>query len=88
MIALLPAVNETISGSFTGLRARGNIAVDAVFKNGRALGVAFTAQRRRSVKVNVPGAVKLTCGDKEYLPKNGVFTLQISDRRKAFACVY
>ena len=88
VIALLPAANETLSGSFTGLRARGNIAVDALFKNGRAEGVAFTAQRRRSIKVNVPGAVKLKCGDKEYLPKNGVFTLQISERRRAFACVY
>ena len=59
VIALLPAVPETLSGSFTGLKARGNVKVSAAFRNGRVLSAAFTSPLAQTIYVKIPGGEKL-----------------------------
>ena len=54
-ISLLPAVPETLSGSFTGLKARGNVKVSAKFKNGRVLAAELSSPVAQTVYVKVPG---------------------------------
>ena len=58
-IALLPAATEDLSGSFKGLKARGNVSVSAVFKNGRVLSAAFASPLAQTIYVKIPGGEKL-----------------------------
>ena len=57
-LSLLPAATERYSGSFSGLKARGNITVSAVFKNGRVLSAEFSSPIEQTVRVRVPGEEK------------------------------
>ena len=49
VISLLPAVPEMLSGSFTGLKARGNIEVSACFENGRVISYTLVSAYDTSV---------------------------------------
>lgn len=54
-ITLLPAVKSDLSGSFTGLKARGNIKVSATFKNGKVTSATFLSATDQTVFVRLPG---------------------------------
>ena len=87
VIRLLPAVPAGLSGSFSGLKARGNVSVGATFENGRVKTFSLASPTPQRVKVQVPGAAKLLCGAAEYLPENGVFTLPAGEEPGTFTCV-
>ena len=87
MIRLLPAVPAGLSGSFSGLKARGNVSVGATFENGRVKTFSLASPTPQRGKVQVPGAAKLLCGAAEYLPENGVFTLPAGEEPGTFTCV-
>ena len=86
-ITLLPAVPGSVSGEFSGLRARGNIVVGARFKQGRAVEFTLSSPTAKTAAVVCPGACKVTCGDETYLPENGVFTLPVAETPMKFAVV-
>ena len=54
-ITLLPAAPQTLSGSFKGLKARGNVKVDAEFINGKVTAFALSSPVAQTVKVRFPG---------------------------------
>lgn len=55
-ISILPAAKEGISGSFTSLKARGNIEVSAQFKDGKVTEIVLYAPENISVKVKANGS--------------------------------
>lgn len=56
MLSLLPALPECLpDGSFTGLRARGGITVDAEWRAGRITALTITAHKPTNVKIELPG---------------------------------
>ena len=59
IISLLPAATETLSGSFKGLKARGNVSVSARFQNGRVLSAELSSPIAQTVYVRIPGGEKL-----------------------------
>ncbi len=87
-ITLLPAADETFSGSFRGLRARGGLRVDAAFRNGKTTSFALYSEAPCSVKIAVPCARKLLAENREYLPEDGLFTAEIGSGGCEFKCVY
>ena len=60
VIDLLPATPARISGSFRGLKARGNIEVDADFKNGRAVAFALRPAFDGEITVRLNAPAKIT----------------------------
>ena len=86
VIELLPAVPAGISGEFLGLKARGNVAVDAKFKSGRVTEFALTPAFDGEVRLRLDaGAV--SDGETVCTPENGVFTLRLTAGKTArFAC--
>ncbi|MCP5536401.1 MAG: glycoside hydrolase family 95 protein [Akkermansiaceae bacterium] len=55
-ISLLPALPQVYpTGSVTGLRARGNVNVDIVWKDGKLVSASLTSPRDQTVKVRIPG---------------------------------
>ena len=58
-ISLLPAVTDSLSGSFKGLKARGNISVSAKFKNGKVLSAELSSAIAQTVYVKIPNESKL-----------------------------
>ena len=57
-MAPVPAT-ETLSGSFKGLKARGNVSVSARFQNGRVLSAELSSPIAQTVYVRIPGGEKL-----------------------------
>ena len=59
-IALLPAIPQewAASGSFKGLKARGNFTVDATWKNGKVTEFAIRSPAPRQIKVRVNGRLE------------------------------
>lgn len=56
-VAILPALPKAWpAGSFTGLRARGGITVDAAWQDGRLQSATLRASRDTTVRVRFPGA--------------------------------
>ena len=55
VISLLPAFPAHVSGSFTGLRARGGVTVSAAWENGRVTRLELTPDRAGTVRVELPG---------------------------------
>ena len=53
------------SGSFKGLKARGNFTVDATWMNGKVTNFAIRSPNPRPVKVRVNGEVKTVNAVKE-----------------------
>ncbi len=54
-ISILPAVKEGMSGSFTNLKARGNIDVSAVFSDSKVTEVTLYAPKNTTVKFKANG---------------------------------
>ncbi|MBQ8696784.1 MAG: glycoside hydrolase family 95 protein, partial [Clostridia bacterium] len=55
LLSLLPALPECLQdGSFTGLRARGGLTVDAEWKSGRITALTVTSKRPTKVKIELP----------------------------------
>jgi alpha-L-fucosidase 2 len=65
-IAIIPAIpaDWAVSGSFKGLKARGNFTVDATWKNGKVTDFAIRSPTPRPVKVRVNGEVKIVTAAK------------------------
>ena len=58
-ITLLPALPKSwATGSFTGLRARGNVTVDAEWQNGNVTRARFTANSGGRVRVALSDGVE------------------------------
>ena len=66
-IALIPALPKewAASGSFKGLKARGNFTVDAAWKDGKVTEFSIRSPNARPVKVRVNGEVKTVNSLKE-----------------------
>lgn len=66
-IAIIPAVPKAwaASGSFKGLKARGNFTVDAAWNNGKVTDFAIRSPTPRPVKVRVNGEVRTVNAAKE-----------------------
>ena len=77
-LSILPAVPCSLSGRFSGFKARGNITVGAEFENGKTVSFTLSSPVTETAGVVVPGAEKLMCGGKTYLPQNGAFRLPVS----------
>ncbi len=74
-ISLLPAVTASANGSFTRLKARGNVEVSAAFENGKVTSLGLSCDNDKSVEVRIPGAACVTDGKNTFTPSNGLFTL-------------
>ena len=72
-ITLLPAVAKNLSGSFTRLKARGNIEVSAAFKNGKVTSFVLAADTDNDVKVKIAGASSVSNGSDTLSADNGFF---------------
>ena len=59
-IQLLPAIPKSwaISGSFSGLRARGGYEVDCTWKNGKVTSVQIRSAKPTTVKVRINGSLE------------------------------
>ena len=55
-LSFLPALPKTMSGSFRGLRARGEITVSAAFRNGAVTSFTLLSPVAQTVKVEVNGS--------------------------------
>ena len=60
VIELLPALPKAWakSGSFTGLKARGNLTVDCTWKDGKVIGFEISSPKPATVRVSVSGKVE------------------------------
>jgi alpha-L-fucosidase 2 len=66
-ISIIPAIPPAwaTSGSFTGLKARGNFTVDASWKNGSVTSFAIRSPEPRAVQVRVNGSIRTIQAAKE-----------------------
>ena len=79
-ITLLPALPKSwATGSFTGLRARGNVTVDAEWQNGNVTRARFTAHSGGRVRVALSDGVEFeaerACGF-DIVYENGAFVVE------------
>lgn len=58
IISLLPATASFLSGSFSGLKARGDIEVSAEFANGKVVSCALVSKSAQTVRVEINGVIK------------------------------
>ncbi|MBQ2760296.1 MAG: glycoside hydrolase family 95 protein [Clostridia bacterium] len=85
-ISVLPAAHEGLSGSFKGLKARGNIEVGATFKNGAPLSLTLKSEIAQSVKVELPSENSVLYLDGEAISKEyGLFVIELeADKELTF----
>lgn len=78
-ISLLPAVTSSISGSFTSLKARGNIEVSADFEKGRVLSFTLSSPVKTSVKIEKTEHMDSLLSETGEVVKseNGLFTVEV-----------
>ena len=74
-ISLLPATSKLLSGSFSGLKARGNIEVSAEFACGRVNSFELVAAEDKCIGIEIENAATVSCGGKDYTAVNGIFML-------------
>ncbi len=74
-ISLLPATSKQLSGSFNGLKARGNVEVSASFANGKVKAFELVPAEDKCIKIEIENAAAVVCGGKEYSAVNGLFEL-------------
>ncbi len=74
-ISLLPATSKQLSGSFSGLKARGNVEVSADFECGKVKVFELVSAEDKCVKLEIENAAAVVCGGKEYTAVNGLFEL-------------
>ncbi len=85
-ITFLPAAGKDVSGSFTKLKARGNIEVSAEFKHGKTVKFELCSADDREVKVEACGMSSLTDAQgNTIMPENGFFRLPLKGEE---ACAY
>ena len=75
-ISLLPATSSRLSGSFSGLKARGNIEISASFGGGKVNTFELVSAEEKCVKIEIENAAAVVCGGKEYKAVNGLFELE------------
>ena len=81
-ISLLPAVTKDACGSFTRLKARGNVEVSAEFEDGKVTSFLLSADDDTDVKIKLP-ACGSVCGGKETITgDNGFFTVKTNTEYK------
>ena len=85
-ISVLPAAHEGLSGSFSGLKARGNIEVGATFKNGTPLTLTLKSAFTQSVKIELPSENSVLYLDgKAVCKENTLFTVELeADKELTF----
>ncbi len=82
-IALLPAIPAGYTGSFTGLRARGGLSVDAAFENGRLASFAVASVTGGDVTVRLPAGTAV----RGRRLKDGSLTVRLTGGKPAaFIC--
>ncbi len=57
VISLLPATASFLSGSFNGLKARGDVEVSAQFKEGKVISCTLVSKSAQNVKVEINGEI-------------------------------
>ena len=77
VISLLPAVPEYFSGSFKGLKARGNIEVSADFENGKVTGYTLVSAFDTAVKVEAAGSKAAEINGNVINAENGIAELEL-----------
>ncbi|MCR5485082.1 MAG: glycoside hydrolase family 95 protein [Clostridiales bacterium] len=79
-ISVLPAVTDKFSGSFTSLKARGNIEVSAEFENGKVKTVTLLSPVSKCVSIELPtfDGDKVSCGGKEIKKEDGLYKTELS----------
>lgn len=81
-ISLLPATSKALSGSFCGLKARGNVEVSAKFSGGKAESFSLVSAEDKCIKVEIKDAATVSCGGKEYKAVDGLFELCVNAGEK------
>ncbi len=76
-IELLPAATEGLSGGFRGFKARGNVTVDAKFRNGRVTEFTLTPAYDGEYRVD-PGVSAITDGRETFISEDRRFTLRMT----------
>ena len=78
-ISLLPAVTDDFNGSFTRLRARGNIEVSAEFKKGRVTKTELLSRKRCTVRLEQSSRLSRLYSEdgNEIFPENGIYTVEL-----------
>ncbi|MBQ3603344.1 MAG: glycoside hydrolase family 95 protein [Clostridia bacterium] len=77
VISLLPAVTDSLSGSFTGLKARGNVEVSAAFKNGKVSEYTLVSACDTTVKVEAAGGKVAEINGSIINTENGIAELEL-----------
>lgn len=75
-ISLLPATSSKLSGSFCGLKARGNVEVGAEFECGKVKAFNLVSAEDKCIKLEIENAAVVICGGNEYSAVNGLFELK------------
>ncbi len=77
VISLLPATPGFLSGSFTALKARGNVEVSASFKDGRVTEYTLVSACDKTVKVETSAAVSVEFDGRCIKAENGIAELDL-----------
>ena len=84
-ISLLPATSSKLSGSFSGLKARGNVEVSASFVSGKVTSFEISSEQDKCVKLEIENAATVSCGGIEIKAEDGIFALDLKAGEK-LAC--
>ncbi len=88
-ISLLPATSKLLSGSFNGLKARGNVEVSAEFECGKVKSFELVCADDKRIGVEIENAAAVSCGGKDYAAVDGLFMLDVKAGEKlSFAVMY
>lgn len=75
-ISLLPAVTKDACGSFTRLKARGNVEVSAEFEDGKVTSFLLSADDDTDVKIKLPACGTVCGGNETITGDSGFFTVK------------
>ena len=81
-ISLLPATSKLLSGSFSGLKARGNVEISAEFACGKVNAFELISADDKCIGVEIENAATVSCGGKDYTAVNGIFMLDVKAGEK------
>ena len=81
-ISLLPATSKLLSGSFSGLKARGNVEISAEFECGKVNSFELISADDKCIGVEIENAATVSCGGKEYKADGGIFMLDVKAGKK------
>ena len=86
-ISLLPATSTRLSGSFSGLKARGNVEVSGEFECGKVKSFELVSAFDKCIGVEIENAATVSCGGKEYKAVDGLFMLDVKAGEKVSCTV-